>query len=229
MSYFNGPKIVSDGLALCLDAANPKSYIGSGTSWNDLSGNNNTGTLTNGPTYTSSFGGGIVFDGTNDYVVSTGPTINPNTNGFSFECMFTSDVNNTSYSTYKHIVWMNGGPGNFFGILVEPDSRGYRLDVPSSANDRVGVTTNITITANIPQHIVWTWLNGVFKFYINGILQVNSDQTVYTAGSFTSITLGYGYNGYWVGKIFLTRLYNNVLSNTQVLQNYNATKGRYGL
>ena len=68
MSTKYSPKIVTDGLVLCLDAANSKSYPGSGTSWNDLSRNNNTGTLTNGPTYTSSFGGSSVFDGTNDYV-----------------------------------------------------------------------------------------------------------------------------------------------------------------
>lgn len=62
-----GP-IVTDGLVLCLDAANPKSYPGSGTAWMDLSGNGNNGTLTNGPTYNSGNKGSIVFDGVNDYV-----------------------------------------------------------------------------------------------------------------------------------------------------------------
>ena len=58
-----------NGLVLALDAANTKSYPGSGTTWTDLSGRGNTGTLTNGPTYSSANGGSIVFDGTNDYVV----------------------------------------------------------------------------------------------------------------------------------------------------------------
>ena len=58
MSYFNGPKIVSDGLVMCLDAANSKSYISGSSTWNDLSGNGNNGTLVNTPTFTSSFGGG---------------------------------------------------------------------------------------------------------------------------------------------------------------------------
>lgn len=57
-----------NGLVLCLDAGNTKSYPGSGTTWTDLSGRGNTGTLTNGPTYSSANGGSIVFDGTNDYV-----------------------------------------------------------------------------------------------------------------------------------------------------------------
>ena len=68
MALAHSPRIVTDGLALCLDAGNTKSYSGSGTTWNDLSGNGNTGTLTNGPTYSSDNGGSIFFDGTNDYV-----------------------------------------------------------------------------------------------------------------------------------------------------------------
>ena len=71
MSLSRGPKIVTNGLVLYLDAANKKSYPGSGTTWTDLSGNNNTGTLTNGPTFDSNNGGSIVFDGTNDYVSNT--------------------------------------------------------------------------------------------------------------------------------------------------------------
>ena len=60
--------IVKDGLVLDLDAAKKDSYPGTGTAWNDISGNRNNGTLTNGPTFNSSNGGSIVFDGTNDYI-----------------------------------------------------------------------------------------------------------------------------------------------------------------
>jgi len=64
----HSPRIITDGLVLCLDAGNPKSYPGSGTTWTDLSGNGNNGTLTNGPTYNSGNLGSLVFDGVNDYV-----------------------------------------------------------------------------------------------------------------------------------------------------------------
>ena len=67
MAVGYNPKIITDGLVLCLDAGNTKSYPGSGTSWSDLSGQGNTGTLVNGPTYSSADGGSIVFDGSNDY------------------------------------------------------------------------------------------------------------------------------------------------------------------
>ena len=71
MGFFDGPTIVNNGLILALDAADNNSYSGSGTTWSDLSGNNNTGTLTNGPTFGSTNGGTIVFDGTNDYAEIT--------------------------------------------------------------------------------------------------------------------------------------------------------------
>jgi len=69
MGVHNGAIIPQNGLQLLLDAANTKSYPGSGTTWTDLSGNGNTGTLTNSPTFTTDNGGAIRFDGTNDYVV----------------------------------------------------------------------------------------------------------------------------------------------------------------
>ena len=66
MNY--GPRIVRNGLIMALDAADKNSYIGSGTVWNDVSGNGNNGTLTNGPTFSNANGGCIVFDGVDDYV-----------------------------------------------------------------------------------------------------------------------------------------------------------------
>ena len=66
------PSVITTGLQLYLDAGNASSYPGSGTTWTDLSGNSRDGTLTNGPTYSGTNGGSIVFDGSNDYVQCTG-------------------------------------------------------------------------------------------------------------------------------------------------------------
>ena len=92
-------KIVTDGLVLCLDAGNSKSYPGTGTTWTDLSGRGNTGTLTNGPTYSSANGGSIVFDGSNDFVQCTG---------------------SLTLTTATFIVWMrrNGNQNQYDGILI---------------------------------------------------------------------------------------------------------------
>ena len=68
MAFNYSPKIVTDGLVLYMDAANSKSYVSGSTTWNDISRSGNNGTLINGPTFNSSNGGSIVFDGTNDYV-----------------------------------------------------------------------------------------------------------------------------------------------------------------
>ena len=68
MSSKCGPDINENGLVLFLDAANRLSYPGSGTAWSDLSGNSNTGTLTNGPTFSAGNMGSILFDGTNDWI-----------------------------------------------------------------------------------------------------------------------------------------------------------------
>ena len=78
------PSIVTDGLVLCVDAANTKSYPGSGTTWTDISSKGNNGTLTNGPTFSSGNGGAIVFDGTNDYVDFGSQVANLSTSTISF-------------------------------------------------------------------------------------------------------------------------------------------------
>ena len=67
MGLIHSPRIVTDGLVLYLDAANNRSYPGTGTTWSDLVGSNN-GTLNNGPTFSGANGGSIVFDGSDDYI-----------------------------------------------------------------------------------------------------------------------------------------------------------------
>ena len=77
MAELNGPKIVTDGLVLHLDAGDPRSFDGNSTTWRDLSGNGNHGTLMNGVGYTNSNKGGMVFDGVNDYCdCGTSPFLN---------------------------------------------------------------------------------------------------------------------------------------------------------
>jgi hypothetical protein len=85
------PNIVTDGLVMYLDAANTKSYPGSGTTWNDLSGNSNNGTLINGPTFNPN--GGIDFDGTDDYINFGNPTELNFTGNMSHEVWFTRNSN----------------------------------------------------------------------------------------------------------------------------------------
>ena len=82
MAFSYSPKIVTNGLVLCLDAANRRSYPGAGTAWTDLSGNNNHATLINGPIFNNINTGNIIFDGTND-TSSFGNVLNLRTNNFT--------------------------------------------------------------------------------------------------------------------------------------------------
>jgi hypothetical protein len=96
MATIGGSNIVTSGLILSLDAANSRSYPGSGTTWSDLSGNGNTGTLTNGPTFSNN---SLVFDGTNDYSTTPDSTsLRPAS--FSIDTWFRP----TSFGTYNNIV-----------------------------------------------------------------------------------------------------------------------------
>jgi hypothetical protein len=175
--------------------------------------------------------GMLAFDGTNDYINISPFSLNPNTNGFTYETILNSAITNPSYSTWKNLVGMGGG-SNVYGILVEADTRGYRLDVPDTSGNRIGVTTGINIPANTNIHIVWSWENGVFKFYENGVLQVNSNQGAYSAPNITGIAFGTGINvsnGYWNGNQFVNKIYNRALTAGEVTQNYNHYKTRFNL
>ena len=146
MAYRNGPKIVTDGLVLCLDAAIGKSYPGSGTSWTDLSGNGNNGTLVNGPTFSSANGGSIVLDGVNDYISTT----------------------SISISTFTYEGWLynnlTGGSTNYGYFFSGSDCIG--LAVSEGGNAGIGLVAGslyyyngaapISLGINIPSN---TWTN----------------------------------------------------------------------
>jgi len=232
MSYYNGPKIVNDGLVLCLDAANNKSYVGSGTTWNDLSGNNNTGTLTNGPTYTSSFGGGIVFDGTNDYISLGASTLYLPSVSHALEIWVKSPSLGSGMNagglisiTYGIIMQINGG--NLYYSVYNSDTSAYIISA---------ATTGLNLHDNIWHHIVCTKGTSTFEMYVDGVMKANGSFSGVWSGtniwSAMSATVGSNPNDvyyYLKGSVGLAKIYKRYLNASEVLQNYNATKGRFGL
>ena len=221
MANLYGPKIVTSGLVLCLDAGNSKSYPGTGTTWNDLSGNNNNGTLTNGPTYSSSNKGSIVFDGTNDYVVmsiaSSIPIEGPGTidvwGSYSAVSSFYNLISlSLSVDALQIGVFSNGGKVWKYGGAVLLT---YTIPV-------VNAITNWTLTFN----------GANLSMYINGVLNNSTTTAVNQTGSSPTIRLAtYNSGGSQAlnGKIYSARIYNRILTSTEILQNYNATKGRFNL
>jgi hypothetical protein len=224
MSAIGGPNIIEDGLVLSLDAGNHISYPGSGTTWTDLSGNGNTGTLTNGPTFNTDNGGSIGFDGSNDYVLiscnnSTIRTYNSTTQ-FTVKLPFYSGGQRCilSYRTGAGLLYigkLNGGIFCYYDQLSNPF-----FIAGSIENDTITVCS-LTCDAD----------NSLFTMYINGNLISAVSRTGWASSYHSSLHLGYdgGTNEYMVGNFYQFFHYNRVLSASEILQNYNATKGRFGL
>ena len=225
MSYNTFTPIVTDGLVLCLDAANTKSYPGTGTSWLDLSKNGNNGTLINVPVYNSSNGGVLVFDGVDDY-----GRIPYNSN---------FNLSNTNYTLEG---WFNSNSFSNGQILISKDTNGSNFDwclyIPNSMSLAIysnGTSTNVTAivpTMSTGQwyHFVVTSISGVIRIYLNSVLYQTQSMST-SNSSQVYVTLGCSSwnapNTFTNGKISILRTYRKGLSDSEVLQNYNATKFRF--
>ena len=230
--------IVTDGLVLNLDAGYLPSYPQNGTSWYDLGPSGNTATLINGPTFTNSNGGGIVFDGTDDYG-------SINVDGFI--------RNNTAY-TFNSFFYYNGGTagGAPYNIMSNPNNfdagDGFWQHLNLNGNwlwrteDNVsGEFGGVVKSPNPFSNGNYYYLTSIVKtntllFYINGVLQNTIDTTFQWSrlrtdwASFLYIGTGYGPTLYRLnGTINTFSLYNRELSAAEILQNYNAQKSRFGL
>ena len=229
---WRGSDIVKDGLVFYLDAGSPNSYFNkSNAIINDISGNGTNGTLTNGPTFNTGNGGSIVFDGTNDTIVMPTTVVNSTFPGLTVECwVYPTNAslamimeNGTSYNT------------NAFYIAQENATQ-FSFEIASSAVAYDAVLSSISYSINTWYHLVGTWTPGSnVNMYMNSTLRngtrvttgvqtvlLNGDTNLYI-GVRPPLSLPYR------GNIGITRIYNKALSATEVLQNYNTTKGRFGL
>jgi len=217
MSIQTGPTIIRDGLVLALDAADLASYLGTGTTWNDLSNNSNNGTLTGGPTFSNANGGVIVFDYIDDAVAISGNLGAPS--------IFTLSawVRSSNISQAQNIFSSN--PPFFLRIT----SSTIRCDVYTGS--WIFVNGNITLSSNVWYNLVLTYDQNFVKGYINGVLDVNSVKTGAPVWG-GAITLGYttgGEDAPSVTNIAVAQIYNKALTAAEVLQNYKALKPRFKL
>jgi len=240
MAVYGGPEITTNGLVLYLDAGNTKSYPGSGTLWTDLSENGNNGTLTNGPIYSSSNKGGIVFDGTNDYVT----------------CLYSTSLNNigglTNFTIEAFVKWnlipITGNGQWIIGNVNDTGGQtgGFQLGyIPgfglNFSTYRTGTGDGIN-TGTAPANNVWYSMVGLklvtgYYFYVNGNLVGTTLTSNNGNTSSTPTHIGIRKRDlnspsttmYFNGIISSIKVYNRGLSASEILQNYNAFKGRYGL
>jgi len=230
--YKNTPPIITNGLVLYLDAANTRSYVSGSTAWDDLSGNSNTGTLTNGPTFTTDGLGAIVFDGADDSVVVDNSSTLQITNSITINLWVNVQV---AAST-------NGGcgvvtKGTFAGEPVNDYDYMMYITNASTAfafykKNSAGVSQNLAISYNSANR--WSFLTCTLndtdaKLYTNSQLALTSTFTSGIRSSNDNLLIGKGWNARLNGFISGVQIYNRALSETEVLQNYNALKGRFGL
>ena len=236
MGIARGPKIVTSGLLLALDAADKLSYPGSGTTWRDLSGNNFNCTLTNGPTFSGANMGSIVFDGTNDYVdtVNTGTT-------FQFaNVTFTVSLWIKTSAT-SGVIISKGATASTAGWMFQFDSAGTVSGTTkgSDGTNTYNRTSASTVNNNTWRNVVavyttntTTLASNTTSIYIDGILSNGTGTLGGLVYATTTDTVQIGRRpsgAYWSGSVSNLLIYNRALTATEVLQNYNATKNRYGL
>lgn len=228
MSLYHGPATVMNGLVLYLDAANTRSYPGTGTAWGDLSGQNNTGTLTSGPTFSTQAGGVIVFDGVDDNVnLGTGYTslqTQTPTLGLWYK--------QTASTTYHGVCgWCSYGFGGGFLIDSVNGNNTPTLNIGNGSwASQLGSSNSVG--TNVWAYVVGTYDGSVLRIYVNGELK-NSQNLVTTIGySSRGFAIGRYYGNSansFTGQVGLVQMYNRALTAAEILQNFNATRGRYGV
>jgi hypothetical protein len=225
MGIVYNTSVVRDGLVLHLDAANKKSYVGTGTAWNDLSGANNNGTLVNDPTYNSNNNGSFVLDGVDDRAL-----INCNTSTIrTFNSTIQFAIKLPTYSGGQRAIlsYRTGAGSLYIGKASNGIFCYYDQLLPSPAHT-VGNITNDSI---VICHVVCDATNNLLSTYVNGVLQGSVTKTNWNSAYHTTMYLGFdpGTSEYMVGNFYQFSHYNRVLSAIEISQNFSALRGRYGI
>ena len=223
MGISAGPQIIRDSsLVLGLDASDANSnYRSTGRIWNDLSGNNNTGSIVNGATLNNDGYGSFVFNGINSYIkVPSNASLQPSTT-LTVECAFKRNSGRTV------LTYSADGSGT---------SKIYCFECTPNLIARIVTSTQpYTLTANINTdtwyYAALTYNGSLFSLYINGSLSTStaaSGTITYQASA--NLNLGRKNDGdgeYMSGSIGLTRIYNRALSATEIQQNYTQFQSRF--
>jgi hypothetical protein len=234
MSGIIAPKVTTAGLLMYLDAANTKSYIGSGTTWTDISGKDRGGILENSPIFSSSNLGTFVFDGVDDRVKlqNTNTWFPISTSAITIDTWIKSP-GLASGNTYNGIISLT------YGLTLSTISNG---NVFFRVYDSVLLTivnlesTGINCNDNKWHNVVGTNDGTTSKIYIDGVFNTstpvtfngNTNPAWYSNPNICIV--GWEVNNAnrnFNGNISIVKVYNKALSDKEVLQNYNTLKSRY--
>lgn len=240
---FTGPNIVTNGLVLHLDAANTKSYPGTGTTWYDRSGKGANGTMVSSiiPTYSNiqpshfNFSGSLTTN-TNSITVPTSNILQVSSS-FSIEVWINRDPNIAALTDRESILSNTGGANGFRFQIGGPSTLNYLIGGVGSAGYSEGTLTTTAPVADGKWHQVGAMFDiastqGSCKVYgiVDGVI-VNSVNISTLAISMPLATAGIGYAccSSFKGKVSKLMMYQKILTAQEVLQNYNATKSRFNL
>tara|TARA_Y100000389_G_scaffold17728_1_gene15476 strand:- start:1044 stop:1733 length:690 start_codon:yes stop_codon:yes gene_type:complete len=229
MARVHSPRTVTDGLVLCFDAGNIKSYPGSGTTWTDLSGQSNNATLVNSPSYSSADGGSLSFDGSNNYA------------------NFGSNILTSSTTEISCFLWVYPvSDGIILSVLAQSSINSFpfhhsAIEIGSSGQLRMSLwhgslTNKVTssLSFNSWNNVGFTYSGTTLSGYLNGS---SVGTTTFTWSKPPNIYFGImaedstdmGTEAYGHGNVSNFLVYNRSLTVAEISQNYNALKGRYGL
>ena len=223
-NYNNGVTQWVDGIqverASAATTFNPY-YFGNAV-WKDVSGNNRTGTLTNGPLFNTSNYGNILFDGTNDYVIMpSGGSYSEYT--FMFFCKWITDTAASSrlfgcdaFGTYTVFTPSNVG-------FHYNQSAGSSTTISSGVNVGLGTWCHVAVTVSTLSSIAYIYINGLLTNGSSSIPYINLSGNLFLGAQNTGAGVLANCN------ISVFQLYNRVLNATEIMQNYQADKTRFGL
>jgi hypothetical protein len=220
------PKIVTDGLVLALDGANPKSYPGSGTTWFDLSGNGNNGTLTNGPTFSSLDKGSIIFDGIDDFVNLSQPAVTFSPNRWTI-CTWMKPNNQSS----RFLTPNSNGIDQYLSYNNTNQRVDVRIAQSADTNERTSGGTSNTIPIGVWSYSCVSIDNLNIKIYANSILTNEYNETISIGNWSGAWRLGQRGNStnWYSGEFSNFMVFNRALTQQEIQQNFNSLRGRYGI
>jgi hypothetical protein len=241
MAFIHSPKIITDGLVLALDAGNTKSYRSGSTTWTDLSGNLNSGSLLNGVSFVGDNSGILNFDGTNDKIALPPNFFNHDAGTpFTVSLWFRRNQGNNTILFGQQNVQDSGAAGYVPAIYINSSSNVVASCFWSGTTSNVAISPQTIVTGRW-YNVTVTFESTTHKSYLDGILY---DTRLFTQANYTSIyyyNLGFGTYGGWPGygdnnseayyngNISNFMFYTKALSATEVLQNFNATRSRFGV
>ena len=201
-------------------ATNFNPYYFGNTVWKDVSGNNRTATLTNGPLFNSSNGGNIIFDGVDDYVITpSGGSYSEYT--FMFFCKWISDTANGSR------IFGSDGFGTY--TIFTPSNVGFHYNQAAGSSTVLSSGVNVGLGTWCHVAVTVSTLSSLARIYINGVL-TNATSTIPYVNLSGNFYIGAQYTNLLANcNIAAFQLYNRVLSATEISQNFQADKTRFGL